>query len=106
VRREKIQLRGAFLSRRGTGEPLSMQLVRLLESAIQRGWIGNGAKLPSTRALAEALGVSRNTVIAAYDELTARGLIEGRRGAGVHVAASLSVLSVEDPDGNAISIAS
>jgi GntR family transcriptional regulator/MocR family aminotransferase len=82
-----------------------MQLVRLLDAAIQRGWVGNGAKLPSTRALAEALGVSRNTVITAYDELTARGMIEGRPGAGVHVAAPMSLLSIADPDGNTISLA-
>ena len=42
-------------------------------------------QLPSTRMLAPLLGISRNTVLAAYDELAASGLIEARRGSGTRV---------------------
>ncbi|GAB2601329.1 aminotransferase-like domain-containing protein [Kribbella endophytica] len=49
-----------------------------------------GAKLPAERRLAEALAVSRSTVVAAYDELRARGLVESRRGSGTTVARSAS----------------
>src|SRR5688572_17834142 len=99
MRAEQIQLTGRFLIDRAAAEPLSMQIVRQLEVAIRRRWVARGAKLPSTRALATALGVSRNTVILAYEELNAKGLIEGRRGAGIHVAAVVRTLSVTDPDG-------
>jgi DNA-binding GntR family transcriptional regulator len=100
VRREKIQLKGRFLVDRGMDGPLFAQIARQLERAIRHGWLAVGAKLPSTRALASALGVSRNTVITAYDELNSMGLIQGRRGAGIHVAAAVRVVSVQDPDGN------
>jgi DNA-binding GntR family transcriptional regulator len=53
--------------------------------------------LPSTRALARLLGVSRNTVLAAYDDLTADGMIEGRRGAGMIVAGRRHAPSAFDP---------
>ena len=47
-----------------------------------------GARLPAERPLAEALAISRSTVVAAYDELRARGLVESRRGSGTTVAAA------------------
>jgi DNA-binding transcriptional regulator YhcF (GntR family) len=60
------------------------QLARQLADAIRRGAL-DGARLPSTRVFAPLLGVSRNTVLAAYDELAASGLIEARRGSGTRV---------------------
>ena len=60
------------------------QLARQLADAIRRGAL-DGARLPSTRVLAPLLGISRNTVLAAYDELAASGLIEARRGSGTRV---------------------
>ncbi|MGW6276309.1 aminotransferase-like domain-containing protein [Kribbella sp. NPDC055071] len=47
-----------------------------------------GARLPAERRLADALAISRSTVVAAYDELRARGLVESRRGSGTTVARS------------------
>ena len=44
------------------------------------------ARLPAERRLADALAISRSTVVAAYDELRARGLVESRRGSGTTVA--------------------
>ena len=43
--------------------------------------------------------LSRNTVLSAYDELFASGLIRGRRGAGMTVATGSRVLAPFDPDG-------
>jgi DNA-binding GntR family transcriptional regulator len=60
------------------------QLARQLADAIRRGTL-DGARLPSTRVLAPLLGVSRNTALAAYDELAASGLIQARRGSGTRV---------------------
>jgi GntR family transcriptional regulator / MocR family aminotransferase len=45
----------------------------------------NGARLPSTRALARELGVSRNTAISVYEQLASDGLVESRRGSGTRV---------------------
>lgn len=61
-----------------------LQLARQLADAIRGGAL-DGARLPATRTLASLLGISRNTVLAAYDELVARGLIEARRGSGTRV---------------------
>lgn len=104
MRAEKIQLAGRFRIDRGAAEPLPTQVARQIAVAIRRGWVVRGARLPSTRAFARALGVSRNTVLAAYDELEARGLIVGRPGAGIHVAAAVRRKAIADPDGNEIAI--
>jgi GntR family transcriptional regulator/MocR family aminotransferase len=52
---------------------------------IFRGRLEGGIPLPPTRRLATALGVSRNTVLFAYEELAADGLVNGRTGSGTHV---------------------
>ena len=48
-----------------------------------------GGKLPSTRKMAGELALSRNTVIAAYEQLAAEGYIESRRSSGFYVAVEL-----------------
>lgn len=45
-----------------------------------------GARLPSTRALAESLGLSRNTVLNVYEELALEGLLTSRTGSGTCVS--------------------
>ncbi len=77
---------------RASGEPLQRQLVEQLRAAMLGGALSAGARLPSTRALARELGVSRNLVVAAYDELYADGYVEGRHGSGTYVARDLPVL--------------
>jgi GntR family transcriptional regulator / MocR family aminotransferase len=57
-----------------------------LRAAILDGRLKAGLRLPATRALASALGVSRNTIVAAYDLLLGEGYIAARRGAGNFVA--------------------
>jgi GntR family transcriptional regulator/MocR family aminotransferase len=60
-----------------------------LRSAIIDGLLAPGLRLPSTRALAEQLGVRRNAIVAAYEQLLSDGLAEPRHGAGTFVAAEL-----------------
>ena len=70
-------------------EPLHRQVYRALRAAMLEHRLKAGAKLPSTRALASMLGVARNTVHGAYDQLLAEGYLEARHGSGTYVAASL-----------------
>jgi GntR family transcriptional regulator/MocR family aminotransferase len=67
--------------------PLYRQLYDGLREAILRGRLAPGSGLPSSRALAEECGVSRNTVLFAFDQLMAEGYIEGSARSGTRVAA-------------------
>ncbi|MFT3761039.1 MAG: PLP-dependent aminotransferase family protein [Pseudoxanthomonas sp.] len=75
-----------FLQLDGNG-PLYLQLTRALKTALAPGGMAAGARLPPTRALARELGVSRNTVLAAYERLREEGLLDGRVGSGSYVVA-------------------
>jgi DNA-binding FadR family transcriptional regulator len=65
--------------------PLYRQVYDRLRKAILRQELPAGARLPSTRDLARALGVSRNTVLNAYEALVADGLLVARKGSGTRV---------------------
>lgn len=65
---------------------LSRQLYEALRERILGGQLGSLVRMPATRDLAEALGVSRNTVVRAYDQLYAEGYLQGRIGDGTYVA--------------------
>jgi DNA-binding transcriptional regulator YhcF (GntR family) len=98
--------------------PLYLQLRDVLRRRILDHRLPRGVKLPSTRALAKELGVSRNTVVNAYEALAAEGFVTGAIGSGTRVTGAtrgrrldlLSVLRksqypndpvpVSDPDGN------
>jgi GntR family transcriptional regulator/MocR family aminotransferase len=67
---------------RDAAVPLHRQIRTQIAHAVGQSTI-DGARLPSSRVLARLLGVSRNTVLTAYDELAADGLISGRRGAAM-----------------------
>jgi DNA-binding transcriptional regulator YhcF (GntR family) len=72
------------LTRAGKPVPLQKQLIERLQQAILAGRLPAGALLPSSRLLAAELGVSRNTVIIAYDHLVAEGyVLADRRGTRV-----------------------
>jgi GntR family transcriptional regulator/MocR family aminotransferase len=66
--------------------PLYRQLYDWLRKDIESGQLPVGSRLPATRAMAERLGVSRNTVLVAYEHLLADGYAEGRVGSGTRVA--------------------
>ncbi|MBA5689069.1 MocR-like pyridoxine biosynthesis transcription factor PdxR [Rugamonas apoptosis] len=68
---------------------IGRQLAEALRSAISRGELAAGEQLPSTRALAESLGVSRGTVTEAYEQLMAEGCLDAQPGASTRVAATL-----------------
>jgi len=71
--------------------PLYLRVMSRVRELIMQGALPPGAKLPSTRALAESLGISRNSVLAAIDQLNADGWLDIRRGSGAYVAARTPV---------------
>jgi len=85
--REPLFLQPLFPDR-STGEPLPVQLVRRLRDAIEAGSFGPGTKMLGSRQLAKRLGLERNTVALALEQLTAEGYLEARAGSGTFVAAS------------------
>lgn len=66
--------------------PRYAQLIRALKAAILDARLAAGARLPASRTLARDLDVSRNTVLAAYEQLQAEGFLLGRVGSGSYVA--------------------
>ena len=71
--------------------PLFRQVYLGLRNAILSGAFRSGEKLPSTRELAEQLGISRTVVLLAYDQLLAEGFAEGRGGSGTYVSGGVNV---------------
>jgi DNA-binding transcriptional regulator YhcF (GntR family) len=105
--------------------PLHRQISRQIALECHSGRIPSGVRLPSSRVMARLLGVSRNTVLAAYDDLAADDLVRGERGAGMRLQNGAPVpettmfglkrviraagypariLAFEDPDGNPLYI--
>lgn len=74
---------GIELDRR---QGLSRQLYQALRLRVLDGRLASGTRLPASRDLAAALGISRNSVVRAYDQLYAEGFIEGKVGDGTYVA--------------------
>ncbi|MCW4351852.1 PLP-dependent aminotransferase family protein [Hoyosella sp. YIM 151337] len=72
---------------RSSGTPLPAQVVSEVHRLCTAGVLKLGDKLPSTRGLADALRVSRNTVAAAYDQLIAEGWVVSKHGAGTFIDA-------------------
>jgi GntR family transcriptional regulator/MocR family aminotransferase len=75
---------------RQSGTPLHRQIYDALRAMILDRRLESGQQLPSTRALADELGISRIPVLDAYSQLLAEGFIESRSGAGTFVGLSLS----------------
>ncbi|PXY27056.1 PLP-dependent aminotransferase family protein [Prauserella muralis] len=73
---------------RGSDVPLAVQLADALRESASTGHLRGGDRLPSTRALASRLGVSRTVTSAAYEQLHAEGWILGRHGSGTYVTTS------------------
>src|SRR6187551_3704542 len=71
-----------------TERPLYGHLVTLLETAIAKGELPSGTRIPPERTLAQRLKISRTTVVSAYRELESRGLLRGYVGRGTFVCAA------------------
>ncbi len=71
-------------------------VIDTIRQRIQARNLTPGARLPSLRAMADMLGVSKSTVVDAYDRLVAEGDIRSRRGSGYFVAGNLPPLSMAE----------
>jgi DNA-binding transcriptional MocR family regulator len=76
------------------GETLIATVMGAIRQRIGARSLTPGAKLPSIRACATTMRVSKSTVVEAYERLVAEGLIRSRPGAGYYVAAPLAPLSL------------
>ena len=70
----------------GDDMPVYLQIAEALSADVRRGALAAGARLPTQRALADALGIGIGTVTRAYAEAETRGLIEAVVGRGSFVA--------------------
>lgn len=66
--------------------PIYQQLVDIIESAIKKGELLYGEKLPTVQDMIDQLGIARGTVKRAYDELEFKGLIQKSQGRGTFVS--------------------
>jgi GntR family transcriptional regulator len=71
-------------------QPLYEQILQQMSSAIVRGEIALGEKIPSVREMALALKINPNTVMHAYKEMEREGLTETRRGQGTFITTAQS----------------
>lgn len=70
-----------------SGDPDHRQLYRILQSGIRTAVLPAGLKLPPSRAMAQALGIARNTVVHVYEQLALEGYVQAGVGRGTFVAA-------------------
>jgi GntR family transcriptional regulator / MocR family aminotransferase len=78
---------------RSRPEPLRVQLERELREAIRSGRLGPGERLPSSRAMAAELGISRGLVLECYSQLQAEGFLTAASGSATRVAGSAQLSS-------------
>jgi GntR family transcriptional regulator / MocR family aminotransferase len=90
---EELPLVGIELNFKSV-EPLSKQLYHKIKGGILGGRFKGGQKLPGTRTFSSALGISRNTVLSAFEQLMIEGYIKGKTGSGTYVAEDLPDKSI------------
>jgi GntR family transcriptional regulator len=69
-----------------SGVPITRQIIDQIRARCASGALKAGDRLPSVRELARQVAVNQNTVLRAYERLTAEGVLELRHGEGTFVA--------------------
>lgn len=80
-----------------SGTPLYRWLYEELRAAILAGRLPSGARLPATRDLAGQYGLSRPTIVTAFEQLRSEGYVEGRVGSGTYVSKTLPDALLQAP---------
>ncbi|MFF2192396.1 PLP-dependent aminotransferase family protein [Streptomyces sp. NPDC058157] len=85
--------------------PLAVQVRNSVRELVENGTLWPGTRIPSSRQLALDIGVSRSVVVEAYEQLSAEGYLETRRGSGTTISArgqsdegAVSTLAPPDPE--------
>jgi DNA-binding transcriptional MocR family regulator len=78
------------------GVTLIGHVMAIIRQRIARRTLTPGAQLPSVRAFAETMQVSKSTIVEAYERLAAEGVIRSRPGSGFYVVAPLAPLSLAE----------
>lgn len=81
---------------RRSGVATYLQIVHQTHQALRLGLLEPGDRLPTAREVVEATAINPNTVLKAYRELEREGLVEGRRGVGTFVTATLGGAAADD----------
>jgi len=85
---------------------LQFKLTRAVSQAIKQGLLNPGIRLPSERSFAQALSVSRTTVVAVYDTLRESGWVESRSGSGTWISSKSSAVMAARSDAQTSALAS
>jgi GntR family transcriptional regulator/MocR family aminotransferase len=88
----------------GGRQDLREQVAEQLRRSIRTGLFAAGQRLPSSRALAAHLGVSRATVVAALTELDGEGWVDSRHGSGTYVAVGIEPTQLEPSVGSQVGV--
>jgi GntR family transcriptional regulator / MocR family aminotransferase len=78
---------------RASQTPLSRQIYMQVRSAVLSGALRAGTRVPSSRAMAQQLGVARASVVSAYEQLLAEGYVESRHGSGTFISGEVAGLT-------------
>jgi GntR family transcriptional regulator/MocR family aminotransferase len=97
----RVQWERLFALEPGPSLPLQTRLRQAIVQALLDGRLASGVALPSSRELARLLGLSRNTVTAAYEQLVAEGFLQARPRSGVYVAHAACAAGSVRPDAGA-----
>jgi GntR family transcriptional regulator / MocR family aminotransferase len=84
-----------------SGMPLYRWLYEELRAAILAGRLRPGGRLPATRELAAEYGLSRPTIVTAFEQLRAEGYVEGKTGSGTYVSQTLPEELLQAPGAKA-----
>lgn len=79
-------------ARQNGAAPLVEQLVSHCQQLLANHSLRVGTRMPSVRQLADSTGISRDTVVQAYDRLVAQGLLQSRPGSGFFVSAQRNTI--------------
>ncbi len=93
---ETVQMSGLAETQEDDGSTLIERAMATIRQRIAARALTPGSRLPSIRAFAKTMQVSKSTIVEAYERLAAEGVIQARQGSGFFVSAPLAPLSLAE----------